>query len=79
MIAQAQIVEWFHIRELKDEQQVANREVMTAARIFAETVNKHVPDSEEKVQALQQLRGVVLTCELAVRNQWPKSAIELVQ
>jgi hypothetical protein len=72
MIEQKIVDAWFRQPEIGAEQAEANREVLTAAKIFAETLNKHVPDGDGKANQIQQLRGICLSAELEIRNNWPQ-------
>ena len=78
MIDQKQIDAWFEEPHVSAVQESANREVLAAAKVFAETVNRCVPDSDEKAQSMGQLRGICIACELAIRNHWPASPISIV-
>lgn len=72
-INQKQIDEWFEVPVLTEPQETAYAEVHAAGKAYAEIVNKTVPDCEQKIQLIQQVRSTVLSAELAIRSQWPKS------
>ena len=70
MIDERQVTAWFSVPEIKPEQKEAFEKVMAKAKEFAEAVNQHMPDGEDKAQVLQALRQNVLTVELAIRYRW---------
>lgn len=72
-INQKQIDEWFENPQLCDAQVVAYQAVLAAAKAHAEVVNQFVPDGDQKVALVQQIRSTALSAELAIRTQWPKS------
>ena len=55
-IPQEQINDWFTYHDGTPEQIKAYHEINTAAKIFAETINKHCPDSADKTHALRVVR-----------------------
>lgn len=78
-IPQYQIDEWFASPDRSDGQDEAQGEILNAARVLAETVNKHLPDNEEKLQVMQSIRQTVLIAEQVIRWKWRKSPISLMQ
>ena len=78
-IPQYQIDEWFRSPENSAEQMEANNEILQAGRVLAETINRHLPDGEEKMQAMQTVRQSVLIAETVIRWKWRKSSISLMQ
>lgn len=65
-IPQEQINNWFTYHSPTPEQLVSYAEIRTAAKIFAETINKHVPDSADKTAAFRLLRESVMTANAAI-------------
>lgn len=57
---------WFSYHAPTPEQIIAFGEIRTAGKIFAETVNRHVPASADKTAAMREIRGAVMTANLAV-------------
>jgi hypothetical protein len=57
---------WFSYHAPTPEQIIAYGEIRTAAKIFAETVNRHVPSSADKTAAMREIRGAVMAANLAV-------------
>lgn len=66
MIAQRDIDNWFMYHPPTPEQLVAYNDIRQAAKIYAETVNKHVPDSADKTVAIRKIRESVMAANLAV-------------
>lgn len=63
---QSDIDNWFTHHSPSLDQLNAYREIRTAAKIYAETVNKHVPDSADKTAAMRKIRDSVMAANLAV-------------
>lgn len=74
MITQKDIDNWFTYHAPTPEQLVAYNDIRTAAKIYAETVNKHVPDSADKTVAIRKIRESVMAANLAVACNWPEPA-----
>lgn len=72
--SQAEIDNWFTYHSPTQEQLLQYHEIRTAAKIFAETINRHVPGSADKTAAMRELRGVVMAANLAVACNTPASA-----
>ena len=70
MIAQKDIENWFSYHAPVAEQLVAYNDIRQAAKIYAETVNKHVPDSADKTAAMRKIRESVMAANLAVACNW---------
>jgi hypothetical protein len=66
MFSQAEIQNWFSYHAPTPEQLVAYNDIRQAAKIYAETVNKHVPDSADKTAAMRKIRESVMAANLAV-------------
>ena len=66
MIAQETINNWFMYHAPTPEQLVAYNDIRQAAKIYAETVNKHVPDSADKTAAMRTIRNSVMQANLAI-------------
>jgi hypothetical protein len=66
MISQSDINRWFTYHAPTPEQLVAYNDIRQAAKIYAETVNKHVPDSADKTAAIRKIRESVMAANLAV-------------
>lgn len=64
--SQSDIDNWFTYHAPTPEQLVAYSEIRTAAKIYAEVVNKHVPDSADKTAAMRKIRESVMAANLAV-------------
>jgi hypothetical protein len=71
MISQADINNWFSYHAPVPDQLVAYNDIRQAAKIYAETVNKHVPDSADKTVAIRKIRESVMAANLAVACNWP--------
>jgi hypothetical protein len=65
-ITQKDIDNWFSYHPPTPEQLVAYNDIRAAAKIYAETVNKHVPDSADKTAAIRKIRESVMAANLAV-------------
>jgi hypothetical protein len=65
-IPQSQIDNWFTYHPPTSEQLVAYNTIREAAKIYAETVNKHVPDCADKTAAIRKIRDSVMAANLAV-------------
>ena len=65
-ITQADINNWFSYHPPTPEQLVAYNDIRQAAKIYAETVNRHVPDSADKTAAMRKIRESVMAANLAV-------------
>lgn len=63
---QEDINNWFMYHAPTPEQIVAYSDIRTSAKIFAETINKHVPDSADKTAAMRKLRETVMAANLAL-------------
>lgn len=63
---QEDINNWFMYHPPTPEQLVAYSAIRDAAKIYAETVNKHVPDSADKTAAVRKIRESVMAANLAV-------------
>lgn len=72
--SQAEIDNWFTYHSPTQEQLLQYHEIRTAAKIFAETINRHVPGSADKTAAMRELRGVVMAANLAVACNTPAGA-----
>ena len=71
MASQAEINNWFMYHPPTPEQLVAYNDIRQAAKIYAETVNKHVPDSSDKTVAIRKIRESVMAANLAVACNSP--------
>lgn len=63
---QAVIDNWFTYHVPSAEQLVQYREIRTAAKIFAETINRHVPAGADKTAALRKVREATMTAIAAI-------------
>lgn len=63
---QSDIDNWFSYHAPTAEQIVQYGEIRTAAKIFAETINRHVPGGADKTAAMRDLRGCVMAANLAI-------------
>jgi hypothetical protein len=70
-IPQHDLDNWFTYHAPNPEQLVAYNDIRTSAKIYAETVNKHVPDSADKTAAIRKIRESVMAANLAVACNWP--------
>ena len=77
-IPQYQIDEWFAAPQNQPGQDEAIRDILTASRILAETINKHLPDGDKKMAAIQAVVTAERTCESAIRWDWPAGKISLM-
>ena len=77
-LPQYQIDEWFAAPRNQPGQDEAIRDILTASRILAETINKHIPDGDEKMAAMQHIVTAERTCESAIRWKWPAGKISLM-
>lgn len=71
MIAQKDIDNWFTHHPPSEEQLTAYKDIRQAAKIYAETVNKHVPDSADKTAAMRKIRESVMAANLAIACNTP--------
>jgi hypothetical protein len=71
-IPQDQINHWFRYHAPNAEQLVAYSDIRQAAKIYAETVNKHVPDCADKTAAMRTIRESVMAANQAVACNWPE-------
>lgn len=71
---QSDIDNWFSYHAPTPEQLVAYNDIRQTAKIFAETVNKHVPDSADKTSAMRKIRESVMAANLAVACNAPSSS-----
>lgn len=78
MLDPEQINTFFSVPELSEGQKTAYREVVEAARTFAEKVNQNMPDGEDKATVINALRQNLLTVELAIRYRY-KSVISIAK
>jgi len=72
-IPQSDIDNWFTYHAPVPEQLQAFADIRWAAKIYAETVNKYVPDSADKTAAMRKIRESVMAANLAVSCNWPTS------
>ena len=63
---QEEIDNWFTYHAPTKTQVIQYGELRTAAKIFAETINKHVPAGADKTAAMRELRGCVMAANLAI-------------
>jgi hypothetical protein len=63
---QATIDNWFTYHAPTPEQLVQYREIRTAAKIFAETINRHVPGGADKTAAIRKVREATMTANAAI-------------
>lgn len=66
MPSQSDINNWFTYHAPTPDQLVAYNDIRQAAKIYAETVNKHVPDCADKTAAIRKIRESVMAANLAV-------------
>ena len=78
MIPQYQIDEWFAEPQNLPGQDEAITEILTASRILAETINKHLPDGDEKMAAMQHIVTAERTCESVIRWKWPAGKLKIM-
>ena len=65
-VPQEYINHWFTYHDGTPEQIEAFREINVAAKIFAETINKHCPDSADKTHAIRVVRDARMWANAAV-------------
>ena len=63
---QALIDNWFTYHAPSAAQLVQYREIRTAAKIFAETINRHVPGGADKTAAIRKVREATMTANAAI-------------
>lgn len=63
---QETIDNWFTYHSPTPEQLVQYREIRTAAKIFAETINRHVSAGADKTAAIRKVREATMTANAAV-------------
>lgn len=63
---QEDIDNWFTHHPPTPEQVTAYHELRTAAKIFAETINKHCPESADKTTAIRKVREAVMVANAAI-------------
>lgn len=63
---QSDIDNWFTYHAPTPEQIIQYGEIRTAAKIFAETINRHVPAGADKTAAMRDLRKTVMSANLAI-------------
>jgi hypothetical protein len=78
-IPQHQIEGWFREPVMGNGAAEAQREILAAAKTLAETINRHLPDTQTKLEAMRSLRESVSVCEAHIRWEWPESSLKLVQ
>lgn len=66
MPSQKDIDNWFMYHPPTPKQLVAYNDIRQAAKIYAETVNKYVPESADKMVAIRKIRESVMAANLAV-------------
>lgn len=69
---QDQINNWFTYHAPTPEQLVQYQEIRTAAKIFAETINRHVPAGADKSAAMRLVREATMTANAGVACDAPK-------
>lgn len=79
MIDEKQIDRWFSSPELDHRQKQAYMEILDAAHKYIVTVNRWMPDGEDKMQIVNSVRQGIITAELAIRYRGVDSPISLVQ
>jgi hypothetical protein len=79
MIAQKEIDRIFAPEPLDKDQLAAIAEIQAAAKALADILNRHMPDGQPKLEAINNLRGVIVSGELSIRYHWPVSSLSLVQ
>ena len=77
MASQSEINNWFTYHAPTPDQLVAYNDNRQAAKIYADTVNKHVPDSADKTVAIRKIRESVMAANLAVACNWPAPVNEV--
>ena len=66
MINQADLNNWFTYHAPTSEQVEHYNAIRDAAKIYAETVNKHAPDGADKTAAMRTIRNSVMQANLAI-------------
>ena len=66
MINQADLDNWFTYHAPTSEQVEHYNAIRDAAKIYAETVNKHVPGGADKEEAMRTIRNSVMQANLAI-------------
>jgi hypothetical protein len=66
MATQKEIDIYFTYHPPTPKQLVAYNDIRTAAKIYAETVNKHVPECADKIDAIHKIRESVMAANLAI-------------
>ena len=66
MINQADLDNWFTYHAPTSEQVEHYNAIRDAAKIYAETVNKHAPDGADKTAAMRTIRNSVMQANLAI-------------
>ena len=77
-IPQYNLDEWFAVPRHDNGQDEAINAILADAKKFAETVNRLIPDGQEKQQAIEFIRQAVLVGELAIRWKWPAGKLSIV-
>ena len=75
MINQADIDNWFVYHAPTPELVAHYNAIREAAKIYAETVNKHAPDGADKTAAMRTIRNSVMQANLAIACYVPQSAL----
>ena len=78
MISQKDMDNWFSYHSPSPAQLVAYNDIRQAAKIYAETVNKYVPDSADKTAAMRKIRESVMASNLAVACNWPSEETKVI-
>ena len=78
MIPDYTLDEWFAPPRHDRGQDEAVKAILDSARSFAATINLTLPDGDEKINAMQNIRQAVLSCELSIRWKWPAGKLNLV-
>lgn len=63
---QAELSNWFSYHAPTPEQLVQYGEIRTAAKVFAEVINRHVPAGADKTAAMRKLRDTVMAANAAI-------------
>lgn len=77
-IPQYSIDEWFAEEKSDASRESAKKSILTYAKRFAEAINETLPDGDEKINAINNIRQAVLACELSIRWKWPAGKISLM-
>ena len=64
--SQTDIENWFTYHAPTSEQLTQYHEIRTAAKIFAETINRHVPAGADKTATMRKLRDTVMAANAAI-------------